>query len=87
MDASACMSVSMGSEGYWVVVGTCKTEFMKQRFPELTRPGTFERRGVNDDVGHPRAFSLSLREMGSPLSSTRFESPKMSFGDVEVVVV
>ena len=44
---------------------------MKQRFPELTRPGTFERvgedvAGDDDDRGHPRAFSLSLREKDSP---------------------
>jgi hypothetical protein len=60
---------------------------MKQRFPELTRPGTLS---GGDDVltgerGHPRAFNLSLRDRVG-LSSTPLESPQISFVDDDDVV-
>jgi len=70
--------------GGWGV--TCRTEFMKQRFPELTRPGTRREgdEGPAVESGHPRDFNLSLRDR-LLLSCTPLESPQNSFVDDVVV--
>jgi hypothetical protein len=56
--------------------GTCNTEFIKQKFPVLTRPGTFNVRVEfsSSEVFHRRPLNRSLRDIPA-CGATSLSSP------------